>query len=336
MKREAYIHASTRVRSLEKQLMPNTALDNLASASDFVTALQLFNESSYAAALSRAPRGDDYEFALTQTRDKLYRDLQDIAPESPVNEFLALPYIYHNGKVLLKAHFLQQDMEDLAVEAGGVELVYLAKIIESPEQNPRSTPFEVALAEAVEDFQKNRDPKRSDAILDRACATEMAEVVKEAKIPTMTNYFKERMDFINVGTFFRAVRRDVTSTEFEYFLVPGGHIDPQRLLQLYRLYNEKSETFISGLDEAGATSRLKEAASAYLDGGDLAAFEKARDDAGIATAMAGARVTYGPEVIFAYAIRRETEIQNLRIILMAAKNNIDTSSVRERLRDING
>ncbi|EGY80657.1 V-type ATP synthase, subunit C [Peptoniphilus indolicus ATCC 29427] len=44
-------------------------------------------------------------------------------------------------------------------------------------------------------------------------------------------------------------------------------------------------------------------------------------------------MTYGPEVLFAYLYARETEIKNIRMILISKLNSTDTNSIRERLRE---
>jgi V/A-type H+-transporting ATPase subunit C len=45
-------------------------------------------------------------------------------------------------------------------------------------------------------------------------------------------------------------------------------------------------------------------------------------------------VTFGPEPILAYIYAKESEIKNLRIIMVGKINNIPSEVIRERLREV--
>lgn len=45
-------------------------------------------------------------------------------------------------------------------------------------------------------------------------------------------------------------------------------------------------------------------------------------------------ITFGPEPIFSYIVAKETEIKNLRIIMVSKTNGISPEAIRERVRDL--
>lgn len=330
MKREDYIHASARVRTLEKQLLTPAVLRRLSEADSFEEAIRILVETPYASALSRAPHPDDYEFALKAARDRLYLDLKDLAPDSPVNRLLALPYVYHNAKALIRAHLLKADLDGLLVDAVEFDAAYVKGIIQFPEKNPRTTLLEQSIAAALADFESERSPRRVDLILDRACAAEQAAA---AEVPLTADYLSTRLDLINVETLLRLRRSGNPPDDRSLYLLPGGNLQPEELAGLAAA---EDGPFFKGIQALGPPAILKKALDGYRQSGDLAVFEQMRDQWVAQLAVSGGRVTYGPEVLFAYAVRRETEIQNLRIILISAKNNIGHNRVQERLRDLNG
>lgn len=329
MKREDYIHASMRVRVLEKQLIPHSLIRRMAEAEDFEETMRVFAESHYSAALAKAPRPDDYEFALKEERDRLYKDINEIAPGSPVNEFLALPYRYHDVKVLIREQFLGEDLSHLLVPVGGFDSAYFKGIIQFPEKNPKQTALEKAVAEATETFAKNKDPRELDVLLDKACIARLKEVADELDLPMLADYMKDRVDFLNLTTFFRARPYRLDREQLEALLFPGGRLGTDELSKAVTM---EDQDLLKLVQERCPSPRVNEAVKAYLQDKDLTAFEKRRDDAGLHTMIVGGKVTYGPEVLLAYAMRKEAEIQNLRIILISAKNNIGSERVQGRLR----
>ena len=67
--------------------------------------------------------------------------------------------------------------------------------------------------------------------------------------------------------------------------------------------------------------------------GTMSEFERQKDNYFMELVKDVKKVTYGPEVLFAYLYARETEIKNIRMILISKLNSTDTNSIRERLRE---
>lgn len=334
-KREDYIFASTRVRQLEKGLLPMTVFQRLADEHSFRDAMKLFSDSSYGVWLNQSNGSSvDYEFALKSERDRIYQSLQELIPDDAVNELLALPYIYHDLKVLLKEQILSADFTAMLVEAGGLNFNYLRNILEYPERNPQKEQIEIDLAKAQSDYASHGDPQRIDLLLDKAMLQAMVKAAEEAKVDLLTDYTRLHIDFTNLATLLRLRRQGKQSTFVQEVLSEGGTVSVDELINVYAAAVDSE--FLKRLQATKLPETLFRAVDEYFKTGDLAVFEKAGDEVKNQLALSGSAISYGPEVIFAYALRKEAEIKNLRIILSAAKMNIPRERTVARLRRLDG
>ena len=64
--------------------------------------------------------------------------------------------------------------------------------------------------------------------------------------------------------------------------------------------------------------------------------EKALDNVRMNVIKKAKSITYGAEILYAFLQAKETEIKNIRIVLVSKLNGISSEEIRERLRDIYG
>ena len=72
----------------------------------------------------------------------------------------------------------------------------------------------------------------------------------------------------------------------------------------------------------------------YIKNGKLSSLEKLSDNYILNKLKVAKYVTFGPQPIFAYIAAKETEIKIIRIIMVGKLNNIGTSVIRERVREV--
>ena len=183
------------------------------------------------------------------------------------------------------------------------------------------------MARAGKILNGGRDAGRADLILDRALVDDLCAVAAGQEF--LAAYLSERLDFLNLTAMERCLARGVAPADCSAAFLPGGSIRPECLETLY--IKEPAER-LNGVREHCATEPPVTAYQAYLEHGKLALLERDRDRAGLAFAAEWTRHTYGPEVLFAYAVVKEIEIQNLRLILTSLTNGISGRAVAERIR----
>ena len=318
--REAYIYASSRIRVAEKRLLTSQQLQQLFAAQDYQEALRLFRETPYGVSLSRAPEELSYDEALRMETRRLSRELAEAAPGSPLLGLFTLEDEFHNLKILLKQQVLGKDFSQLLVEVPGQNLLYLRKLVEQPERNPRESLQEKALSEALKELDQTADLQRGEFVLDRALFAAELELARQLDSPLIENWVRTRIDLQNLGTALRLRLSGGSEERFSLAFIPGGELAKVTLLPLVSELGDEELGGESFTRRLPFREPLLSAVVSALSKRDPARLEKARDEATLRAAREALKITYGPEVLFGYALSRQMEILNLRILLVSLQS----------------
>lgn len=330
--REAYIYASSRIRVAEKRLLTSQQLQQLFAAQDYQEALRLFRETPYGVSLSRAPEELSYDEALRMETRRLSRELAEAAPGSPLLGLFTLEDEFHNLKILLKQQVLGKDFSQLLVEVPGQNLLYLRKLVEQPERNPRESLQEKALSEALKELDQTADLQRGEFVLDRALFAAELELARQLDSPLIENWVRTRIDLQNLGTALRLRLSGGSEERFSLAFIPGGELAKVTLLPLVSELRDEELGGESFTRRLPFREPLLSAVVSALAKRDPARLEKARDEATLRAAREALKVTYGPEVLFGYALSRQMEILNLRILLVSLQSGGKAEVRDNRLR----
>lgn len=325
--KEDYIFASGRVRVYEKRLIEARQMRQFLESSSFEEAMRLFRESSYGKSLDPGAGLAEAEQALRQERQRLFRDLEEAAPGSPVLQLISAQDRYHNLKVLVKEVLLGEEMDQLFVERGGVDLAYFENLLRYPAKNPEESLEEKALADLLRHFNEHQDLQVSEFILDRAMWAEMSAIAKDLDSPLISQWLEQQIDLYNLTVYWRMQKQGESETRLSQALAEGGSLNPEKLRQSF-VQGELPATKNS--DEANLIRLIK--LMGEPDGASR--LEKLRDEASIAFAKEARDVTYGPEVLFGYYLTREMEMTNLRILLISLASGLNEERRLERLRQL--
>ena len=330
--REAYIYASSRIRVAEKRLLTSQQLQQLFAAQDYQEALRLFRETPYGVSLSRAPEELSYDEALRMETRRLSRELAEAAPGSPLLGLFTLEDEFHNLKILLKQQVLGKDFSQLLVEVPGQNLLYLRKLVEQPERNPRESLQEKALSEALKELDQTADLQRGEFVLDRALFAAELELARHLDSPLIENWVRTRIDLQNLGTALRLRLSGGSEERFSLAFIPGGELAKVTLLPLVSELGDEELGGESFTRRLPFREPLLSAVVSALSKRDPARLEKARDEATLRAAREALKITYGPEVLFGYALSRQMEILNLRILLVSLQSGGKAEVRDNRLR----
>ena len=120
-----YLFLSTRIKSMERNLLNGERLERMLEARTPEDAVKVLTECGW----PDMPRVDldELDRVLTQERDKTLKDLTSSAPHPEILEVFKVKYDYHNIKTLLKAEAMGTDAERLLVSAGRVKVEELTE-----------------------------------------------------------------------------------------------------------------------------------------------------------------------------------------------------------------
>lgn len=143
-------------------------------------------------------------------------------------------------------------------------------------------------------------------------------------------YVRNLIDFTNIATVLRCKRQDRTIDFLKKVLVEGGSIEVGELENIFGLEVDENSSIFRRTE---FYKYLKKGIEEYKQTGTMSELERQKDNYFMELVKDVKKVTYGPEVLFAYLYARETEIKNIRIILISKLNLTDANSIHERLRE---
>ena len=140
-----YLYATTRIRSLEKGLLDQSAVDRLVEASGIEDMAKIMSELGYTNLQVAGIR--EIEESLLCARRDTFALLSEISPNSELCEIFRLRYDYHNIKAILKSMTSGEDYDGLLIDAGRFSTEFLATALR--EMDYRELP--IVLQKAIED-----------------------------------------------------------------------------------------------------------------------------------------------------------------------------------------
>ena len=325
-KKEAYLSLSAMLRAREPKLLNADRAGRMLDAASFEEAAKLLTDCGYAD-LSQAGAGE-IEAALTQRRNQILDELEQLSPERAIVDLFRIKYDVHNAKVLLKSEAMGVDGTALYSRSGRFAPEKLQELYHEERYSELPECFGKALAEAKSILARTANPQLADFVLDRAMFEEMLAAAKATDCPFLTGYVRLLIDSSNLKSLVRTGRMHKDADFLRQVLLPGGNVDEDRL---------QAAGDGEGLAALFAHSPLEQAAvrgAEALSGGSLTAFERACDNAVNAYLRSAKLVSYGPEAVAAYLAAVEGEITAVRMILTGKLAGIAPETIRERLRDL--
>lgn len=328
MKRDAYVFSSVRARVWEKGLLTQADLTRAMDAENLERALQALQDTVYGPHIQKLDRPEDYEKALSAVLSHYYQSVIEVSPNKDLTRILSLRYDFHNLKVYTKSKILGQDLTHLYMPMGQIDEARLASF--NPEMPDRGDPIQVILAQAFQAYEASQDPQDIDLVLDQAYYKLLLQVGAQAGEDFFLAYVKDQIDFYNAKALLRLNRKGTQRSELEKILAEGGAVPVEALLSSV---GEEPEAIVNRFKSSRIFKALEAGLAAHNRSGRLSDFEIAEDNAYIQMAKDQQSTVYGPEVLIAFLITAESEVKNLRMILIARTNGLPKEALEGRLRN---
>lgn len=315
-----YLGISARIRAMENRLLTAERMDRMIEARDTEEAMKVLTECGY-------PECGSLDETLAQARAQVFKDMASAVPDPRLTEIFQLKYDYHNLKTILKSEAMEADPERLLLPGGRYPAAKLLEDYRRDNLRDCSDPFRKAAEQAQKVLAEEKDPQKSDLVLDKACYREMADLADALDSVYLKGYVKLSVDIANLRTAVRVSRMGREGDFLRQVLLPGGSVSEQALTAVRG--ESLGEVFQSGpLAEAAALG----AKLAVPGGAPLTAFEKACDDALTDYLATARRVPFGEEPVVGYLYAREQEFTAVRAIFAGRAAGLDGDTIRQRLR----
>lgn len=332
MAQPSNIYGVARIHALELRLLDSGKIERMVEASTPDDVLKILAESGeYGSSMADIQGPWDYEKLLISERKRLVDLLSRISPSPEITDIFFMKYDIHNLKVLLKAHYLDRNYDELLSETGIYEIPVMKEAL--AEGDHRHLP--AFMGRAIEDVhtasEDKVDPQRIEVILDRAYYLEVLSRCRKHKQRFCIDYFSREIDLSNIKSFFRVVIADLDHSAFTAVFIPGGTIE-ERLF--WKAYDEGWDKLPEMLRSSDFGALAEDGVADIREKGKLGDFEKEVDNHLFSFVRNSARNRYDSiEPILAYIFAKEYEAKAIRAIMVGKLNGLDNQAIRERLRD---
>ncbi|WBW96017.1 V-type ATP synthase subunit C [Oceanirhabdus sp. W0125-5] len=326
-----FIQAVSHIRALELNLLDEGKLNRMIESSTGDEAMKILAETVYGQYISKLERTEDYESMLGEELKKVYKEMYKVSPDRRIIDIMGVRYDYHNIKTLLKAKFLNKDLDAILIPIGVYSIEQLKNALDNGDFYDIKGRIRTGIEESLSDYEKYSDPQRVDMIMDRYMYIDMYEMSKEIGDSFIEKYVKMSIDATNITTFFRIKKQKKEKVFLEFALLDNGYID----LDIYNeYYNDSAENFASRIAHTDYYDLVREGVEELSKSGKLSTLEMLRDNF-IMNKMKDAKyVSFGSEPIIAYIFGKESELKAIRTIMVGKLNKIEPDLIKGRLRDI--
>ncbi len=319
-----YAFQTAQVRTLELQMLTRTTLLDMANAESFEQAVDLLAASEYA--LPHAGRNFvEVEDALRLRRSAVRELFEELMIDKPIVELFKTRDDFANLRLVLRRTLTGRPLGADYSSEGNVSLEIFEQVFE--EENYELFPD--YMAEAVERtvlaYYQNKDIRSIDYAIDQFQAEYNLKKARRLKSLFLLGLFRIQIDLTNIRTM---LRLKFTESEQRNVFLKGGFIELERLEKALELGYESA----GSLFFATPYHQLVESGANYLVS-DKSFLKIEQQCAEFLTGFLKTtiRITAGPQPIVAYLLMKENEIRNVRLILTARRNSLDTNLILDRL-----
>lgn len=328
-KTDDYIFANAYLGCFVSKLMTKQDMMRVASSKDLAAAEVLLQEFGYAE--DRDIFNEDIEYFLREEQNKLF-DLvfNTLSDRKELGMFL-YPYDYHNIKVFLKAEFLGIEADDTyLMSTSFLDVKRLEVAIRERNFLHLSANMKEAINETLDIFGRGKDPQMVDLIMDKACYKDMLKGAMRTEEEFLIDLVRLQIDLLNLKAFVRLRQIQKPWSFFKSVFLEGGNISDKFFITAYE------EPFLQIADKLapyGLREVMAEGGTQIKDTGDFTLFERMSENKVMEWVKKAKYLSEGLAPIAAYWIAKETEIDNIRIILSGKLADLPAELIVERLRE---
>ena len=327
-----YKAINTLIRTYELKLLQTDDFERLLKADDLKATLDTLKATDYEFDQEELLQTKQFNEMLMAHLADVYRELYEVAPQPQLLDLFTLRYTYHNLKVLLKDLFLESNREDLLIPIGSLSVDQLKTLVSSGKSDNAHPLMVEAVRLTKEDFEERQLIEAVTVYMDTYYLRHLRAISDDLQNEDISAITDILIDLYNLTTLVRSLNQGKPRSHLHALLSSSGTISKQDLI-----------------DDSinGAVSVLKKYYSSKVYGSKLEVviednkintlkLDKIMDELISEIVSEGIYQAFGPMPLLGYIYAKETEITNLRLVLVGKDNQIDETILRERMRTIYG
>ncbi len=315
-----YTYAVTRIHFKESRLLSMQDFDVLLSAKSYAEIIRSLSDKGIG-------DGETLDYNLILSRET--NEIWDLIAELKINmknfTVFLLKNDFHNLKSAIKSVLTEASPKNIYLKFGTVPIKILETAIKEKNYALLPKAMQTPAEAAANVLLQTKDGQKCDLIIDQATLASIKECGESSSDKLIKEYSEITVALSNIKIALRG-NRFLKSAEFiKEAMAKCETIDIDRLSHMAASSYNDMVKYISATPYGGANTAISKS---------YAEFEKWCDNfimSKIAPQKSNA-FTLAP--IFAYVLAKETEIKNLRILLLGKANNLSNKFIKERLRDL--
>jgi len=328
-----YTFETAQIRAIEMKMLNKGALLDMANAQNFEQAADLLAATEYS--LSQTSKNLAGLENILQLRRKAVRVLfADLMIDKPYVELFRTRDDFANLRLALRRTLTEKPLGTDYSSDGNVSAEIFEQVF--TEENYQLLPgyMSQAVEQAVLAYYPKKDIRQIDYAIDAFQAQYNLKKAHRLESIFLLGLFRIQIDLTNIRTMLRLKftlppsGAGFTESEQRNVFLQGGFIELERLKkaldigyeaqgQLFYVlpYYQLIETGAGYLASDKSFLKIEQQCQEYLTG----------------YLKSTIQITAGPQPIIAYLLMKENEIRNVRLILTAKKNSLDTKLILDRI-----
>ncbi|MHC4190669.1 MAG: V-type ATPase subunit [Planctomycetota bacterium] len=323
-----YIYQTAQVRVLEMQMLSPASFLDMANAESFEAAADSLAGGEYA--LPQSGRNfAKVEDTLLLRRTAVREFFSDSMIDEPIAEMFRTRDDFANLRLAVRRTLNEKPLGTDYSTDGNV-LPELFEQIFAEESEPDDRPvfpdyLQQAVEQAILAYYQQKEIRQVDYAIDRCQAEYNLKKAHELESIFLLGLYRIQIDLTNIRTM---LRLKFTESEQRNVFLQGGFIELERLRHGLELGYEA----LGSLFFATPYYRVVETGASYLASNkSFLKAEQQCDEFLTGFLKSTIQITVGPQPIIAFLLMKENEIRNVRLILTAKKNFLDTQLILDRI-----
>ncbi|MGY3778985.1 V-type ATP synthase subunit C [Isobaculum melis] len=321
---------NARLSVYETKLLQGAKFEQMLSATDAAAVIRLLAETEYGDVIEVGASPYEYERILEKELSRVYKMAYDLSPVKGMVDIFALNYDYHHLKVLTKEKLSGKDLNHLLLPITRTPIEQLRQAVFSMEGTGLDGTMAESVAAVFSYFEEYEDVQSIDVIYDRYYLRELRELADTMNDAGASHIVETMIDTINLSTLLRCMAQKKSIGFLNAVLSSYGGIEKQELIRLSALSYEDIARHFEASDYA---ELISEAVKEIGETGKMTHYDLLKDNFFMSYLKKAKFDVFGPRTLLAYLYAKETEIKNIRMILVGKINHLPEPFIRERMRE---
>ena len=312
------------VRALEMEMLSKAVLLDMANAENFEQAADLLSSTEYA--VGRGGKNfAEVEDILQQRRTAVRKLFAELMIDESITELFRTRDDFANMRLALRRTLTEKPVGTDYSNDGNVPAEIFEEVFEQENYTLLPLHMREAIERAVLAYYQNKDIRQIDYAIDSVQAQYNLRKAQQLKSDFLTGLFRMQIDLTNIRTM---LRLKFTESEQRSVFLEGGYVEIEQLKHGLDIgYETLAQLFFA----TPYHEVVELGANYFMSNKSFLKAEQQCEKHLMGFLKTTTQITAGPQPVIAYLLMKENEIRQVRLILTAKKNALETRLILDRL-----